>query len=328
MDIQTLEMIKNFIYIFIIGFLGIACSKEEKEPILPLNQKPIVRKISPSSPSIIAKSGETVRITFLAADNEDLAYLEVEEIILTNVQYKDTLFIRNGVRIDSLISWGDTLRKSTILSKKISGTLHTETLNYNVPLQLPPLARVDIVAKVTDNIEQKAKTVPFYISIDFEKSDPLEQAFGISSYENINLYARNSRRDSSAYNLLGNRYSVLDNVSDIDIQEFSDTNSTLFQRILSTPATLEDSSLVVLNDAILNFNQLTYSIMRGAFLAHPQRTITKRLSVGDIVIVKLRIKNANYNNWPHYAALRIKAILELGGKENYFIFDYKRSYSK
>jgi hypothetical protein len=321
-------MIKHFLYFFIIGFIGVACSKEEKEPILPANQKPVVRKISPSSPSIVAKSGETVAITFLAADNEELARLEVEEIILTNVQYKDTLIIRNGIQIDSLISRGDTLRKGTILSKKIGGTLHTETITYKVPFQLPPLARIDIIAKVTDNIGQKAKTVPFYISIDFEKSDPLEQAFGISGYENINLYARNSRRDSSAYNLVGNRYSSPGNISDIDIQEFSDTNSSVFKRVLWTPATLEDSSLVVLNDAILNFNQLTYSIMRGAFLAHPQRTRTRRLNIGDIVIVKLRIKNANYNNWNHYAALRIKAILELGGKENYFVFDYKRSYSK
>ncbi|MCS6905759.1 MAG: hypothetical protein RML72_09770 [Bacteroidia bacterium] len=321
-------MLRKFIFCAIVAIILVgACSKEDNEP-LPTNQKPVIRKISPSSPSVIARGGEKVKITFLAADNEALEKIEIEEIILTNVQYRDSSFIRNGVKIDSLISRGDTLSRKTILSKKIRGTVHTETVDYEVSSFLPPLARIDIIAQVTDNIQQKARTQPFYISVDFDKNNPVDDAFGLESYENIKLYARNSRKDSSAYNLISNRYSNIQNLADIDIQEVSDTNNTLFRRILQAPNPAQDSTLVVLNDNILNYNQLTYSIMRGAFMAHPQRKRTSPLRVGDIVLVKLRLQNPNYNNWPHYAALRIKAIIEQGRKDNYLLLDYKRSFSR
>lgn len=301
------------IYLLLIILAALVGACHEKEPFEnpPPDTKPAIRRIAPVQASALAKVGEKVDLSYILTDNQQLALVEVKEYKLKNVRYEGNIMI------------AETLAVNTILSNPVQGT----EVKFDYPYTVAPVdsfTRIDLWLHVKDNLGNRDSSL-FIVTVDFERYDELEEHFSILKYTMpVKLYSQAVTPAESAYNLIALQYPTPTNIVAKDIQEISETPD-VFLRQLSSPNNEMDSVFVVLRQDVFNYDTLSYSTMRQAFYANMPTQKTPVLQVGDIVILRMTIVNENYNNYHHFAALRI---IDINLTENYITFEFKRSQNK
>ncbi len=301
--------------------LVVGCKDRERNELPPVDSAPTIRRISPPAPSQLALPGTPISLTFQLADNERLARFTVEEKTLTNVRYYDDQIVVNGVTRDTVLLTGDVLSQSLIVDKEISGNSVRESVKYVVP-NLPPMTRIELNFCVEDNKGQKDCSL-FVVTVDFKRTDTLAQYFSMLSYRNDTLYNRMAGGNLGAFNLIARQHAS--SLAAQDIRETTETSGEFDQSIVS-PNNQFGAVMVVVRENEFNYDQASYSTMRQAYLSRVKVQRTPKLRVGDIVLLQLTELNLKYNNWNHFAAIKVKEVVTTQFDDfDYIVFDYKRS---
>ncbi|MDW8333058.1 MAG: hypothetical protein RMM53_02460, partial [Bacteroidia bacterium] len=234
--------------------------------------------------------------------------------ILTNVRYYDDQIVVNGQVRDTVLIAGDLVGRTMLVDKNISGNSLRETLSYVVPNR-EPMTRIELLFRVEDNKGQKDSSL-FVVTVDFERVDTLARYFSMLSYQNDTIYNQLAGGNLGAFNLIARRRAT--NIAAQDIRETTQISGQFDQAFVS-PNNYGAAVMVVVREQEFNYNQATYSTMRQAFLARVPVARTPKLRPGDIVILRLTELNLKYQNWNHFAAIRIKEVKTTASD------DYKRS---
>jgi len=309
-----------------------SCRESVPDDAPPPETPPVVRRLAPRDPSLLVRPGQQVVFHCFVGDNQQLAAWSVSALRLENFRYVDTtLANRDGSTRDTVIGRADTVGRELLLTQGLSGNSREVSYAYTVP-DWPVFTRIELWATVEDRAGLRDST-SLALVIDFERTDTLAEYFSILSYESDTLWAayadtaQNADTTRSAFNLIARRYPPALNAAAQDVAEASDSLlGADFLPALRSPNNGFDSVFVVLTPALFNYDQLTYATMRQAWETHLQRPRASGFAVGDVVILRLRLRHRSYRDYHHFAALRVAEIN--GGPDStahWLRFDYKRS---
>ena len=306
--------------------LAVACREDIPNDAPPPDTAPVIRRLAPRDPSLLVRPGQRITYSCFVGDGQQLARWQVAALRLENYRYRDTT--RNGR--DTVVATADTLGRQVLFTQGVAGTSREVSYTYTVP-DWPVFTRIELWASVEDRGGQRDST-PLSLVIDFERTDTLAQFFSILSYRSDTLWA--AYADSipppdtlrSAFNLIARRYAPRGNDAAQDVAEASTRVRVPFAPVLRSPNNGFDSVLVVLPPDRFNYDLLTYATLRQAWETHLQRPQATNLQVGDVVLLRLRLRHRSYRDYHHFAALRI-AELHTGpdSTDHWLRFDYKRS---
>lgn len=298
----------------------VGCREDDPFELPPPDGAPAVRRVAPAVSSSLNSAGDVVSFSFSFSDNEQLARWTLLERRLTNLRYLDTTLVVSGVPRDTALLRADTVYAGVAADETLSGNEVTKAFSYTVPVG-DPLMRVELLATVFDNKGASDSTL-YVLTVDFERTDSLAQHFEILSYTGDTLYNGLSAVGPNAFNLVAR--APASNVAARDIEETTTTVGA-FSMALRSPNTAPNDVFVVVKPAEFNYDSLTYAILRQTFLSRIPSATTGQLQVGDVVILQMSLVHEGYNNWNHFAAIRIREIVAVGNNQDYIVFDYKRS---
>lgn len=283
-----MKIYHSFYLLFISALLIIGCKKETpKEELPPIDQRPSIVRIVPSTSNSNLLEGESVNLTYQLADNELLKSLKIVE------------------RIDN--------SDRVLLEEEITGTILKKDFTYTVPSGLNNLTEIKIIAFVYDNKLQFDSTV-FIVTKDFIRDTT--ELYSLLSYENDTIFSSFSSTGLNAFNSIARTNNVTNNTAK-DIQDNTLVSGN-FSASWISPNTQPNPSFVVLNTSQFNFEQARYSTIDQAYRSNTPKIETGALRPNDVVILKSRIS-------PHYIVFKIKNVVDGSGDEDYIVFDYKRS---
>ncbi len=312
-------------YLLALVLLATACREQVPDDAPPPDTPPVIRRLAPREPSLLVRPGQSLTFSCFVGDGQQLARWQVAALRLENYRYRDTT--RQGR--DTVVATADTLGRQLLFEQSLSGTSREVSYTYTVP-EWPVFTRIELWASIEDRAGQRDST-PLSLIIDFERTDTLAQFFSMLSYRSDTLwaaYADTAQTDSlrSAFNLIARRHAPRGNTAAQDVAESSSRMQGPFVPVLRSPNNGADSVLVVLPADRFNYERLTYAILRQAWETHLQRTRVSGLQVGDVILLRLRLRHRTYRNYHHFAALRVAEIhTGTDSTDHWLRFDYKRS---
>lgn len=266
----------------------VGCKPDKEDEMPPVDGKPAIRRISPANATDPYIAGDAVVFSYSLADNELISKFK-------------------------MVAKVDQEPDSVLTDIAVSGTVSNQSYTYIVPPKID-LTRITIWAYVYDNKNQ-VDSISYVITKDFVRDTT--ELYSLLSYSSDTIYSGLSLTGQSAFNLTA-RTNITGTVTARDISEISNMSGSFLAEFNSPNNGTNAAPFVVLNTSIFNFDEARYSTISRAYDGNVHTKQTGTLAVNDVVILKLIQQ-------PHYAVLRITAIVDNPGDEDYIVFDYKRS---
>jgi len=269
--------------------------KDDVNVTPPEDGDPQVTLISPANGYALARTGETVEITFGIYDNE----------LLTDWRATERWVSVSGVEVlpETLIPGEEAV---------IATQSEERTISYTVDPGVQVYTTIEIRAYAKDN---KGKEAWAKFRINVIPDENSGTAYELASYTGDSIYSITTGDD---YN-----FDLINRVRGNDLEL---TNPNRYIRETSVPPAIDyilsspisgaaDSILVTTNTGLFNYEECSYETIFQAFVTSNRiGRQTDPLKAGDVAILKLP-------NNPHFAVIKVNSVAN-----GLMIFDFKRSY--
>lgn len=300
-SITTNTRNKQILLLAVVMVLLYSCEDTGIDRPIPENSSPIISRIFPSPNTLQVRSGDSIRLDFIVADQEALQDVSLRvEVFDENDQFTGEVF--------------------TVLESNLF-PLTSSRINYRDTIKtFPPFTTLQYICTVRDNKEAKDSS-SFFVSI--LSSDSSNSRFRTEYVSDKLLYHRQSGKDYSLNFTTQKMYpSSGSNILEQDIAEASSINddANLLAQLIS-PAALElgqDSIFTITDSTRFNFQEATYQTILEAKISDPSPSDQVILKAGNYIIVSLTKAPQ-----PQFAVMRIKEVVDQAGYQNDYIrFDY------